>query len=44
MLKNSKDPKKDYKIQNYEEKKKEEINELQEEFKQKKVEGLSGVK
>lgn len=40
MLKNSKDPKKDEKIQNYEEKKKAEMDEMQSEFTKKKMEGL----
>lgn len=44
MLKNSKDPKKDEKIQNYEDKKKQEIETMQEEFKGKKAEGLKEIK
>lgn len=44
MLKNSKDPKKDEKIANYEEKKKQEIEQMQEDFKNKKAEGLKLIK
>lgn len=44
MLKNSKDPKKDDKIANYEEKKKAEIEEMQKELTDKKMQGLKEIK
>lgn len=44
MLKNSKDPKKEDKIANYEEKRNSEIEELQKELTDKKMQGLKEIK